>query len=118
MGDRSQAAPPPIALQRIIKAALLRDDNRRIPLKDLIVRDPGQLTAPETPGDVDHACLVDIRHDLRAREPGLQPIGASAMLSAKLVPNAQLKVYPGAPHGLAQTRQDEFNADLLAFIKG
>ncbi|WP_158902444.1 alpha/beta fold hydrolase [Burkholderia sp. L27(2015)] len=46
------------------------------------------------------------------------PIGASGMLSAKIVPNAKLKVYPGAPHGLAQTRQDEFNADLLAFIKG
>jgi len=46
------------------------------------------------------------------------PIGAAGMLSAKIVPNAQLKVYPGAPHGLAQTRQDEFNADLLAFIKG
>jgi non-heme chloroperoxidase len=45
------------------------------------------------------------------------PIGAAAMLSAKIVPNAKLKVYPGAPHGLAQTRQDEFNADLLAFIK-
>jgi non-heme chloroperoxidase len=45
------------------------------------------------------------------------PIGDSAMLSAKLVANATLKVYPGAPHGLAQTHQDEFNADLLAFIK-
>jgi len=45
------------------------------------------------------------------------PIAAAAMLSAKIVPNAKLKVYPGAPHGLAQTRQDEFNADLLAFIK-
>ncbi|NIX77288.1 alpha/beta fold hydrolase [Microvirga terricola] len=46
------------------------------------------------------------------------PIAASAMLSAKLVPNAALKIYPGGPHGLAQTMQDEFNADLLAFIKG
>jgi non-heme chloroperoxidase len=45
------------------------------------------------------------------------PIAAAAMLSAKIVPDAKLKVYPGAPHGLAQTRQDEFNADLLAFIK-
>lgn len=45
------------------------------------------------------------------------PIAAAAMLSAKIVPNATLKIYPGAPHGLAQTRQDEFNADLLAFIK-
>jgi non-heme chloroperoxidase len=47
------------------------------------------------------------------------PIGASAMLSSKLVKDATLKVYPGAPHGLAQTTafKDTFNADLLAFIK-
>jgi non-heme chloroperoxidase len=45
------------------------------------------------------------------------PIGASALMSAKLAPKATLKVYPGADHGLAQTHQDEFNADLLAFIK-
>lgn len=44
------------------------------------------------------------------------PIGASAKLAVKLVKNATLKVYPGAPHGLAVTHQDEFNADLLAFI--
>lgn len=46
------------------------------------------------------------------------PIGASAMMSAKIVPNAILKIYPGADHGLAQTHQDEFNADLLSFIQG
>ena len=45
------------------------------------------------------------------------PIGASALLSAKLVPDATLKVYPGGAHGLAQTQADEFNADLLAFIE-
>jgi non-heme chloroperoxidase len=45
------------------------------------------------------------------------PIGASALMSSKLVPGATLKIYPGAPHGLASTHQDEFNADLLAFIK-
>lgn len=45
------------------------------------------------------------------------PIGASAHLSAKLVRGATLKVYPGGPHGLAQTRPDEFNADLLAFLE-
>jgi non-heme chloroperoxidase len=44
------------------------------------------------------------------------PIGASAMLSSKLVKGATLKVYPGAPHGLATTHKDEFNADLVAFI--
>jgi non-heme chloroperoxidase len=46
------------------------------------------------------------------------PIGASAMKSSKLIKNSTLKVYDGAPHGLFATRQDEFNADLLAFIKG
>ena len=45
------------------------------------------------------------------------PIGISGLLTAKLVPGATLKVYPGAPHGLATTHQDEFNADLLAFIQ-
>lgn len=45
------------------------------------------------------------------------PIGAAGLKSAKIIPNAQLKVYPGAPHGLATTHQDEFNADLLAFIR-
>ena len=45
------------------------------------------------------------------------PIAASAMLSSKLVKNAQLKIYPGGPHGLADTRKDQLNADLLAFLK-
>jgi non-heme chloroperoxidase len=45
------------------------------------------------------------------------PIGASAMLSSKIVENAELKVYPGAPHGLATTHKDQLNADLLAFIE-
>lgn len=44
------------------------------------------------------------------------PIGASAHAAAKIVPNAVLKVYPGAPHGLTDTHQEQFNADLLAFI--
>lgn len=45
------------------------------------------------------------------------PIGASGLLSAKLVPNAELKIYVGADHGLSQTHQDRFNADLLEFIE-
>ncbi len=44
------------------------------------------------------------------------PIGASAMKSSKLVPNAQLKVYQGGPHGLPATMRDRFNKDLLAFL--
>jgi non-heme chloroperoxidase len=46
------------------------------------------------------------------------PIGASAMLSAKLVKNSSLKVYPGFPHGMCTVNKDQINADLLAFIKG
>lgn len=44
------------------------------------------------------------------------PIGASALLSSKIVKNATLKIYPGAPHGLASTLKDKVNADLLAFL--
>jgi non-heme chloroperoxidase len=44
------------------------------------------------------------------------PIGAAALNSAKLVKNAILKIYPGAPHGLADTHKDRLNADLLAFL--
>ncbi len=45
------------------------------------------------------------------------PIKASAEKTAKIVKGAQLKVYPGAPHGLAETEAAKFNADVLAFIK-
>ena len=45
------------------------------------------------------------------------PIGASAMLSSKLVKGSTLKVYPGLPHGMCSTNKDQINADLLAFIK-
>ena len=45
------------------------------------------------------------------------PIGNAALRSAKLVKNATLKVYAGAPHGLAYTHKDQLNADLLAFLK-
>jgi len=46
------------------------------------------------------------------------PIGASAVLSAELVKNAQLKVYPGLPHGMCATHPEVINPDLLAFITG
>ena len=45
------------------------------------------------------------------------PISASALLSSKLVKNATLKIYAGAPHGLTETHKDQLNADLLAFLK-
>jgi non-heme chloroperoxidase len=45
------------------------------------------------------------------------PIDASAHASSKLIKNATLKVYPGVPHGLPWTHRDEFNNNLLAFLK-
>jgi len=46
------------------------------------------------------------------------PIGNSALLSAKLVKKAELKVVPGAPHGMCTTHKDVVNEALLAFIRG
>lgn len=46
------------------------------------------------------------------------PIGASAHASASLIKHATLKVYPGGPHGLADTHRDQLNCDLLAFLDG
>jgi non-heme chloroperoxidase len=45
------------------------------------------------------------------------PIGAAGRASAKIVRHAELKVYPGAPHGITDTHKDQLNADLLAFAR-
>jgi non-heme chloroperoxidase len=45
------------------------------------------------------------------------PIVAAGLLSAKILKNATLKVYPGFPHGMPATNADQINADLLAFLK-
>ena len=45
------------------------------------------------------------------------PIALTALVSAKLVKGATLKVYPGLPHGMCATHKDVINADLLEFIK-
>ena len=45
------------------------------------------------------------------------PIGAAALNAAKLVRNASLKIYKGAPHGLADTHKEQLNADLLTFLR-
>lgn len=46
------------------------------------------------------------------------PIANSALKTAKIVPNATLRVYPGYPHGMPQTHRDVINEDLLAFVEG
>jgi non-heme chloroperoxidase len=54
---------------------------------------------------------------LHGDDDQIVPIGASAMKSSKLIKNAELKVYKGAPHGMCTTHKDRVNEDLLAFIK-
>jgi non-heme chloroperoxidase len=55
---------------------------------------------------------------LHGDDDQIVPIGASALLSSKIIENATLKIYQGAPHGMCTTLKDRVNADLLAFIKG
>jgi non-heme chloroperoxidase len=45
------------------------------------------------------------------------PIDASAKPASRLVKNATLKVYAGAPHGMCSTHAEQVNADLLSFLK-
>jgi non-heme chloroperoxidase len=54
---------------------------------------------------------------LHGDDDQIVPIADSALLSAKLVRKATLKVYPGYPHGMCSTQKDAINADLLAFLK-
>ena len=54
---------------------------------------------------------------LHGDDDQIVPIAASAMLSSKLLKNATLMVYKGAPHGMCTTHKNEVNADLLAFIE-
>ena len=54
---------------------------------------------------------------LHGDDDQIVPIADSALLSAKIVKNATLKVYKGAPHGMPATLKDQINADLLAFVR-
>ena len=54
---------------------------------------------------------------LHGDDDQIVPIADSALLSAKIVKNATLKVYKGAPHGMPATLKDQINADLLAFFR-
>ena len=55
---------------------------------------------------------------LHGDDDQIVPIADSALLSAKIVKNATLKVIKGAPHGMCTTLKARVNADLLEFIKG
>ena len=53
---------------------------------------------------------------LHGDDDQIVPIGASALLSSKIVKGSILKIYAGAPHGMCSTLKDRVNAELLAFI--
>jgi non-heme chloroperoxidase len=54
---------------------------------------------------------------LHGEDDQIVPIGNSAMLSAEIVQGAELKVIPGAPHGLCTTHKDTINEAVLAFLR-
>src|SRR5437588_2637380 len=54
---------------------------------------------------------------LHGDDDQIVPIGASAMLSSKIVKGATLKIYQGAPHGMCSTLKDQVNEELLTFFK-
>jgi non-heme chloroperoxidase len=55
---------------------------------------------------------------LHGDDDQIVPIANSAMLSAKLIKNATLKIYPGAPHGMCTTLKDQVSEDIWTFIRG
>jgi non-heme chloroperoxidase len=55
---------------------------------------------------------------LHGDDDQIVPIGASALRSSKLIKNATLQVYKGAPHGMCTTHKDRVNADLFEFLRG
>jgi len=54
---------------------------------------------------------------LHGDDDQIVPIGASAMLSSKIVKNAKLVVYKGAPHGMCTTLKERVNEELLSFFR-
>jgi non-heme chloroperoxidase len=55
---------------------------------------------------------------LHGEDDQVVPVKNSAQKSAQLIKGAKEIYYPGAPHGITATHQDQINADLLAFIVG
>ena len=55
---------------------------------------------------------------LHGEDDQIVPVRDSAMKSARIIPNAKDIYYPGAPHGITATHQEQVNAELLAFLQG
>ena len=69
-------------------------------------------TSPRTSKKFDVPTLV-----LHGEDDQIVPVQDSAMKSARLIKGAKDVYYPGAPHGLTATHQDQVNAELLAFLR-
>jgi non-heme chloroperoxidase len=54
---------------------------------------------------------------LHGDDDQIVPVDAAARASAKLVKNARLVIYEGAPHGITDTHKERLNADMLAFLR-
>src|SRR5438067_10997918 len=54
---------------------------------------------------------------IHGEDDQIVPLSVGGQRSSKLIKGAKLKVYPGAPHGLFATHRQQFNADILAFIR-
>lgn len=54
---------------------------------------------------------------LHGDDDQIVPIGASALISSKIVKGATLKVISGAPHGMCSSHKDQINAEILAFLQ-
>jgi non-heme chloroperoxidase len=70
---------------------------------------------------------TDFTHDLKqfdvptlvlhGEDDQIVPVKDSAMKSARLIKGAKDVYYPGAPHGITATHQDQVNAELLQFLR-
>jgi non-heme chloroperoxidase len=54
---------------------------------------------------------------LHGDDDQIVPYADSALISSKLIKNAKLVIYKGAPHGMCTTLKDRVNEELLAFLK-
>jgi non-heme chloroperoxidase len=55
---------------------------------------------------------------LNGEDDQIVPVKDSAPKSARLIDGAKETYYPGAPHGITDTHQEQVNAELLAFLRG
>ncbi len=104
-----------------------REDFRRRARVILAPGDDGRLPFPASYFCIKAFSETDLTEDLKkfdvptlimhGDDDQIVPIGASALLSSKIVKGAVLKVYKGAPHGMCTTLKHQVNEELLAFFK-